>query len=378
MRIIAFYLPQFHRIPENDKWWGEGFTDWDNLKKAKPVLDGQYQPRVPLNDNYYDLSDESVMTWQVGLAKKYGVYGFCFYHYWYSGHLLLEKPVEAFLRNKEQDLPFCMCWANHDWTNSWVARNPTLLLKQEYGGKEDWRAHFDYLLPYFKDPRYIKNDNKPLFVIFKPEHFARMNEMLACWNSLALDNGFGGIDFAYQGMGTDLDGNGDNSAFTYDIEYQPTYAMSALYQQKFGALKRLKREMSRYFKKLFNIDLRLDRFRGMVVHDYDKVWNRILNTPPFNEKSIPGAFVDWDNTPRRMGGGASMCMNASPQKFQKYLARQIKRAKEVYHTDMLFIFAWNEWTEAGYLEPDKKYRYGYLEAVMKALEINNEFTPPPP
>ena len=162
MKIIAFYLPQYHEIPENNKWWGKGFTEWVNVKKAHPLFEGHYQPRVPLNKNYYNLLDEEVQKWQVSLAKKYGIYGFCFYHYWFDGHLLLEKPVEQWLKNRDLDLPFCICWANENWTQAWVSKESTVLIAQKYGDKEMWRRHFEYLLPYFKDTRYIKENGRPL------------------------------------------------------------------------------------------------------------------------------------------------------------------------------------------------------------------------
>lgn len=151
MKVIAFYLPQFHEIPENNEWWGKGFTEWVNVKKAKPLYRGQNQPRVPLQRNYYNLEDVSVQEWQVELAKKYGVYGFCMYHYWFNGHLLLEKPVEQYLKNNKLDLPFCLCWANENWTNVWAAGGNKILISQTYGDKNEWKKHFDYFLPFFKD-----------------------------------------------------------------------------------------------------------------------------------------------------------------------------------------------------------------------------------
>ena len=149
MKIITFYLPQFHTIPENDEWWGEGFTEWVNMKKAQPLYEGHYQPRVPLNNNYYDLSDPETMRWQVSLANKYGVYGWCLYHYWFNGKLLLEKPVENLLRDKSLNIHYCLSWANEPWTNGWVAEKAKVLIAQRYGREKEWKEHFDYLLPFF-------------------------------------------------------------------------------------------------------------------------------------------------------------------------------------------------------------------------------------
>ena len=165
MKIIAFYLPQFHEIPENNKWWGKGFTEWVNVKKARPLFENHNQPRVPLNKNYYNLLDEKTQKEQVKLANDYGLYGFCFYHYWFDGKLLLEKPVEKFLENKSLDTHFCICWANEHWTNAWANKEAKVLIEQKYGNKKEWKEHFDYLLNFFKDDRYIKENNKPLLVI---------------------------------------------------------------------------------------------------------------------------------------------------------------------------------------------------------------------
>lgn len=369
MKVIAFYLPQYHEIPENNKWWGKGFTEWVNVKKAKPLFEGHYQPRIPLNNNYYDLSDNSVMDWQISIAKKYGVYGFCFYHYWFDGHMLLQKPVEAFLRNKKQDMPFCICWANEHWTNAWVSKKNTVLIEQRYGGKKEWEEHFDYLLQYFKDPRYIKNNNKPLFVVYRPELIDCLNPMLDYWQELAKENGFAGMEFAYQHVSYLLHPNRDDSRFTYNIEYEPIYAQSLMAQRRFPKLRKLKREVAEFAEKKLNIDIRHVTDAKLVHYSYDEVWQYILNMSPSTSMAIPGAFVDWDNTPRR-GDKGTLYDGVTPKKFHEYMSAQIKRAKDVYHQDMLFIFAWNEWAEGGYLEPDEKQKCGMLEALKAALEEN--------
>lgn len=372
MRIIAFYLPQFHTIPENDEWWGKGFTEWVNVRKATQLFKDHYQPRVPLNNNYYNLLNIDVKKWQVGLAKKYGIYGFCFYHYWFDGHMLLQRPIEQYLADSSLDLPFCICWANEHWTKAWVSKENKVLIAQKYGQRKDWELHFNYLLHFFKDKRYIKNDEKPLVVIYRPEIIGCLNEMLDCWQELAKQNGFPGLDFAYQQIGLDLQPNKDDSRFTYNIEYQPQYAVYDLIKNKHKILRKIKYHVTSILERYFYLDFRSVRTEGLIIRDYDKVWSQLLSHLPENEKCIPGAFVDWDNTPRR-GSKGSVIAGASPEKFQKYLGIQIKRAKEIYQKDMIFMFAWNEWAEGGYLEPDEKFGYAYLEAVRQALLDAGEF-----
>ncbi len=370
MKTIAFYLPQFHAIPENDEWWGKGFTEWVNVKKAKPLFEGHYQPRIPYGENYYNLLDAETMRWQTKIAKEHGLYGFCFYHYWFDGHMLLEKPMEMLLRDKTIDFPFCVCWANEHWTKAWVSKQDSILIAQRYGERKEWEEHFNYLLQFFKDERYIKTNGKPLVVIYRPDLIDCLNDMLDCWQELAVQNGLEGLEFAYQQIQFDIQKNKDESRFAYNIEYQPNYANYDLSHEKFVFLKKVKRWLTPILQ---NIGINIEQVRpqGLIKRDYDEVWNAILSRMPSSEKSVPGAFVDWDNTPRKQEKG-SVFLGVSPEKFEKYMTEQIRRTKEVYKKDMLFLFAWNEWAEGGYMEPDEKYGYGYLEALKKALEANNE------
>lgn len=367
MKVIAFYLPQFHCIPENDAWWGDGFTEWVNVKKAKPIYDGHYQPRIPLNNNYYNLLDQTVMEWQVSLAKQYGVYGFCFYHYWFNGKLLLERPVEQYLRDRDLDLPFCLCWANENWTNGWAALNAKILIGQDEGTKEKWKEHFDYLLPFFKDKRYIYKDGKPLLVIYKPDLFPHIYDMIKFWDSLARKEGFDGLTFASQMMPENI----ENSEFDYHIEYQPTLTYVDMAKTKNKFIRHSKNKIKKIADKFLNIDLEGMRRQKLLKYDYEDVWNCILNKSVSNKKMIPGAFVGWDNTPRKRERGY-VVEGATPDKFQLFFSKQIINARESYHQDMIFLFAWNEWAEGGYLEPDEKYEYGYLQAIRDALIENNE------
>ena len=364
MKVIAFYLPQFHEIPENNAWWGDGFTEWVNVKKATPLS---------LNKNYYNLLNPDTMKWQDALAQKYGVYGFCFYHYWFDGHKLLEKPVEMYLDDSSLKTHYCICWANEHWTNAWSGGEAKVLIEQRYGEKKEWKQHFDYFLPFFKDKRYILENGKPILVIYRPEIIGCLNEMLDYWNELAVENGFPGIAFAYQHVSYTVLPNCDESRFSYAIEYHPSCARTFKDMEKNASLKSIKKTIVNFFEDKLKIDLRelKKKMNPMVHFSYDEVWNYIINMKPRNEKCVPGAFVDWDNTPRR-GDKGFVCDGATPEKFEKYLTQQIVHARKDYHKDMLFVFSWNEWAEGGYLEPDEHNGYGYLEAVHNALENTNE------
>lgn len=370
MRVIALYLPQFHTIPENDEWWGKGFTEWVNVKSAKKMYEWQNQPRIPLNNNYYCLLDKETQIWQAELAKKYNIYGFCYYHYWFDGHMLLEKPMENMLNTPEIDIPFCICWANENWTNAWVSADAKTLISQTYGEKAEWKRHYEYLAQFFKDSRYIKDNNRPLMVIYRPEIIPCLNEMLAYWNELAQNDGFDGLDFAHQNIGLDYPIKKDDSMFTYDIEMQPIYAKTV----SAGMGKRRIKDAILKTMEILRIDwirTKMNKVKGPKIFDYDTTWKVLLETPPISDKSIPCAFVDFDNTSRRKTEGW-LFKGVSTQKFGKYFKELIIKAKKEYKNDLMFIFAWNEWAEGGYLEPDETNKYGYLEAINKALIDTNE------
>ncbi len=372
MKVIAFYLPQFHEIPENNEWWGKGFTEWVNVKKAKPLYRGQNQPRVPLQRNYYNLEDVSVQEWQVELAKKYGVYGFCMYHYWFNGHLLLEKPVEQYLKNNKLDLPFCLCWANENWTNVWAAGGNKILISQTYGDKNEWKKHFDYFLPFFKDKRYIKEGNCPLLVIYRPDIMDHMNEIFDFWNELAIENGFDGLVIANQYSSLE-ELNWNDSRIKYHIEYQPNYASRWIKGRLYNKFRNAKRKMANILGKFFKSSFFTTRIieQHLELRDYDKYWNCILEHKPESIKNVAGAFVDWDNTPRKGSRGSSF-FNSSPEKFERYFKLLVDKVKKEYRSDYIFLFAWNEWAEGGYLEPDERNKYAYLEALRTALIENGE------
>ena len=365
MRIIAFYLPQFHTFPENDMWWGKGFTEWVSVKRAKPFFEGHNQPRVPLHKNYYNLLQPETLRWQAALARQYGIYGFCYYHYWFEGKRLMEKPMENMLGDPSVSFPFCICWANEDWTRSWAAKENKVLIRQTYGKADAWRRHFDYLLPFWKDKRYIKNDEKPLMIIYRPERIPCLRDMLESFQRWARESGLPGIDFAYQYRDFNHMTNPDGDLFQYGIEYQPVFSRKK-YRKSLRYGIRYMLNMLAAKCQIFRNSYTLLRF------DYVKEWENIIHSLPRDNKMLPGAFVDWDNTPRH-GYCGSMYENVTAESFHKYLSIQIKRTKEIYHKDMLFLFAWNEWGESGYLEPDEKRGFQMLEAVKASLQENGEW-----
>lgn len=371
VKIIAYYLPQFHTFPENDKWWGKGFTEWTNVKKARPIFKDHNQPRVPLNNNYYNLLDDSVIKWQADLAKKYGIYGFCYYHYWFDGHMLMEKPMEILLEHKEIDLPFCICWANENWTKAWADSSKEVLISQTYGDENDWVNHFNYLLNFFNDERYIRIDNKPILVIYRPELIPTLRDMLECWNTLAIERGLDGICYMYQQCDFNFEHDKDGDLFSFEIEYQPSRVKG--YNRNLPVKQQQSLTIPVITRKLLNtvlskIGLPINKYSA-ISYSYDWAWKKILQMKPSSEKVIPGAFVDWDNTPR-YGGKGSFYTGVTPKKFEYYLSRQLKNARNVYHSEYLFLFAWNEWGEGGYLEPDSKWGFGMLEAISQALKDN--------
>ena len=366
MKIIAFYLPQFHPIKENNEWWGEGFTEWTNVRTSKPTFKGQYMPRVPLNNNYYSLLDVETLKWQAKLAKKYGIYGFAYYHYWFEEGILLEKPAEIMLQHPEVDIPFCFSWANHTWKRNWANKSDEILRKQTYGNEKEWKRHFEYLLPFFKDKRYIKENGKPMMIMYNPLGVKEFPKMMEKWQKWAKEAGLPGIFFLHQQNEFDHDKEEGGNLYDGGIEFQSNAAVIDFQS------KSIKFQFERILNRIAD-KFPLLRCKSTTMHyDYDDIWQKIIDMQPRSSTWYPGAFIDFDNTPRRKNRG-QLFIGVTPEKFQYYLTKQIKHARDDYKKDYLFFFAWNEWGESGYLEPDEKYGYTMLEAVKKSLEANNEF-----
>ncbi len=359
MRVIAMYLPQYHRIPENDKWWGEGFTEWTAVKSAKPLFEGHIQPKVPLNNYYYDLSDKSVMRWQSELMKRYGIDGLCFYHYWFKeGKRILEKPAENLLKWKDIDLPFCFCWANETWARSWSSiktknawantfenneedDSSGILLEQDYGREEDWTVHFNYLLPFFRDNRYVMIENKPVIVLYRTNIIPCLSEMIALWRKLARENGF-----------PDLYVIGGN------CEREMSHVLDGqLYHEPQNSI----REYSMLHQ--WDGDIR--------TLPYESIWEKILSTHhEFKICPYYEGFVNYDDTPRR-GKEGTIITGGTPSKFKEYLARLFLK-NEKANAGITFINAWNEWGEGMYLEPDTIHQYEWLKTIDDARKMSKD------
>lgn len=375
IKVIPVYLPQFHAIPENDEWWGKGFTEWVNVKGAKPLFEGHNQPRVPLNNNYYDLTDVETLKWQCKLAKDYGIYGFCMYHYWFNGHLLLEKPMEMLLAHPEIDIKYCISWANHDWTDGWKASNraPKVLIAHDFNDEKDWVNHFNYMFPFFKDPRYMRENNKPIMVIYIPNLIRKLSKMLDLWTRMAKEAGLEGLTYIYQSASSSFDNSWDHTLFDYGVEMNPGYVgMYFNHGKKNMSVFPKIMKYSREIKRILGIKRSLlpqKEVKEIAKADYDETWQKILQLRPTQgaPRMIPCAFTDWDNTPRHKERGYAYT-GVSLEKFRKYFGQLVDNTRRYYDTDMIFVFAWNEWAEGGYLEPDKKYGYGFLEAIKEVVE----------
>lgn len=341
MRLIAFYLPQFHEIPENNDAWGNGFTEWVNVKKGKRYLDFQRQPRVPLERNYYNLHDISVLKWQAALAERYGIFGFCFYHYWFQGKMVLQTPVKNLLEHRQIGMNYCFAWANESWTKTWhgAGGNKEILIPQTYGGKEEWKEHYEYFQPYFQDARYIKEGNRPVLLIYRLRNIPEFNQMIRYWNGLAQADGFGGIflismDVAHENvhMSCWVDGH---------VDFEPN---------------RTKYELLNHPG---------SRQCCPMALDYEQFTEHMLSIP-HGKNHYRTVFVDYDDTPRR--GERGICMkNAAPEAFGRSLSMSMELSRREGN-ELLFLNAWNEWGEGNYLEPDEKWRYSYLEKVRQCME----------
>lgn len=347
VQAIAMYLPQFHRVPENDRWWGEGFTEWTNVRRARPMYEGHHQPHVPHPDiGYYDLDDPTVLERQATLAARYGIHGFCFYYYWFDGRRILEKPLDRMLRSGKPDFPFCFCWANENWTRTWDGLDREVLLEQRHSPDGDERFLRD-LLPALRDPRYIRIDGRPLLAVYRPGLLDDAAATAGRWREIARREGLDGLHLA----AVQSFDHADPRSFGFDsaIQFPPLQIPAA--------------NLARQDRLTFH-----EEFRG-AVHDYRDAAQHALRVPKQRYPLFRGVMPGWDNTPRRMERGTSW-VNASPECYGRWLRAAVEQTQREHPAgrQLIFINAWNEWAEGAHLEPDTRNGYRYLEETHAALQ----------
>lgn len=384
-RAIAFYLPQFHPIPENDDWWGEGFTEWTNVRGAMPLFDGHYQPRVPSELGYYDLRSSETREAQAELARAHGIEGFCYWHYWFAGRRLLERPFNAVLESGKPDFPFCLAWANHSWTASWVGRPWELLVDQTYPGRADYEAHFRVVRDAFADDRYITVDGKPLFIVFRPDKLADPIEFTDCWRELAHEAGFKGLyllgilNAGANPGALGLDG-GVHKGLGHLLSFLP-----AAFQRKAEARRRSGVMLERPGLAFMHQAIARSRRPSWlgpfdVVHDvvsehlllpavcsYREVVESGFQGLEVFDDEFPCVIPNWDNTPR-LGRWGWVLQDSSPELFAEHLRHAVSLIEDrPLEKRLVFLKSWNEWAEGNYLEPDERYGRGYVEAMRREL-----------
>lgn len=357
--VVALYLPQYYETDYNNKWWEKGYTEWTALKRAKPLFPGHNQPRVPLNENYYDLSVRDNIKWQMDLAKEYGIDGFAIYQYYSCGSKLLEVPTEIIRDDPSLDLSFFLYWANESWRKTWFGQDNTVVWEQKYGTEKDWKEQFDYCLQYFKDERYIKVNGMPVYAIYNAWAIPEVDHVIDLWNGWAKEAGFPGVYFVKTIARHDSESRGKFSA---TVTREPNYTFT----HDEGFFEKVRRVVKGRTVDFLNRKLLLKRGKGIVMTkaSYDTIWERIISRKVEDNYVMLGAFCGWDNSPRK-SYNSIIVLEASAQKFNKYFKRLLRKAQNI-GAPMVVINAWNEWAEGAYLEPDEDNKYAYLEAIREA------------
>lgn len=351
VRSVAFYLPQFHPIPENDEWWGPGFTEWTNVAKARPQFKGHYQPHLPADLGFYDLRLPEARHAQANLARQYGVEGFCYYHYWFGGRRVLGRPIDDVLASGEPDFPFCLCWANENWTRIWDGGDRSVLLPQDYSEADDYR-HITWLAQVFSDPRYIRYDDRPLFLVYRALDLPDPRATTERWRQEARRLGVGELFLCRVENFDELRVDPRSLGFDAAVEFQPDFKLLPP-------------------SLLWRTGWQLTGGRGPYRHrrmDYATLVERSLSKPAPPYPRFRGVTPSWDNTPRH-DRGAKIVTGSTPNLFEEWLATVVARAAEdPVSGGMIFVNAWNEWAEGNHLEPCRRWGRAYLEAHLRALQ----------
>lgn len=353
-RVIAIYLPQYHPFPENDEWWGKGFTEWTNVTKAKPLFPGHYQPHLPADLGFYDLRVPEVREQQAKMAKDAGIFGFCYYHYWFNGKLLMERPLKDVLESGKPDFPFMICWANENWTRAWDGGETQIIMKQEYT-TEDARNHIKWLMPYLKDPRYIRIENKPVIAIYRSTIIPNVESMLRIWREEALKEDIELYICRFESHG--ITGKDHlKPGFDAAIDFQPLgKPVEEYYRTRIGA---------RIYRKINKVIFK-NKYPRLI--NYKRYVQFIFKQPFPDYKQYPCVTPMWDNTSRRKKNIITFT-KSSPLLYGKWLSKVLRDfipfSKE---ENLVFINAWNEWAEGNHLEPDRKWGISYIEETKKAI-----------
>ncbi|MGB5065141.1 MAG: glycoside hydrolase family 99-like domain-containing protein [Candidatus Competibacter sp.] len=344
VRLIAFYLPQYHPIPENDRWWGKGFTEWTNVTKAMPNFAGHYQPRLPADLGFYDLRVPEVRDEQAALAQHYGVYGFCYYYYWFAGKRLLHRPLDEVVQSGYPDFPFCVCWANENWSRRWDGLHADILIAQQHSDEDDLNF-IQSLEPALRDPRYIRVNDRPLLLVYRIGLLPDAGRTAAIWRRYSHEAGLGELYLsAVQSFGATEDPR--DFGFDAAVEFPP-HAMAVLAERPARMLN--------------------PNFQGMF-YDYAATAEVFMNRPAAPYPLFRTAMPSWDNTARRQDA-SEIFLNAKPECYERWLRRlvELTRGSRPGPERLVFVNAWNEWAEGNYLEPDRQFGHRYLEATRNAL-----------
>lgn len=348
-RLLAFYLPQYHPIPENDEWWGKGFTEWTNVAKAKPLYRGHYQPHVPADLGFYDLRVPESRQAQADLAREFGIGAFCYYHYWFGSKQLLERPMNEVLSSGQPDFPFCLCWANQSWTGIWHGCPGKLLIEQTYPGKQDYINHFNYLLKAFSDNRYVKIDDKPVFLVYRPQEIPDTDRFVDLWRNLAALAGLKGLYLI--GVSENLDWIPQNEGF--DASTTVRFPAKGRWASRRTPLK----WMQYKYQEIMRLPL---------IYDYSRDIPSLVPAPS-GVINYPCVIPNWDNTPRS-GARGVVVKNATPNLFRKELNKAFDHVSNNSCDErIVFLKSWNEWAEGNHLEPDLRDGKMLLEVIRDEL-----------
>ncbi|MHB8843604.1 MAG: glycosyltransferase WbsX family protein [Nitrospirota bacterium] len=357
-RLIAYYLPQFHPIPENDEWWGKGFTEWTNVVKAKPLFKGHQQPRLPADLGFYDLRLPETRFAQAEMAVKHGVEAFCYWHYWFAGKQLLDTPFKEVLRSGQPGLSFCLGWANDTWTGIWHGSPERILIEQTYPGLKDIDAHFYALLDAFSDDRYLTVDGQPLFLVYQPFHLPEPRRFIERWKNLALQAGLKGIYFV---ANIDFAGlHPEEEGYDASVLHNPIAAIDHMVNP--FAISFYNR-CYRYFRNpLWFAKI---RSRGVTLIEYAKYMKHAFTPSQKGALQFPCVVPNWDNTPR-CGVKGFILNNSTPALFRNHLRDTISQIQPLpLDKRIVFIKSWNEWAEGNYLEPDQQFGSAYLQVCRE-------------